>query len=106
MTDRLFRSLLRQPASRQAARRSTCPPRLEHLECRLTPTMLPDGFSETLVATGLPNPTAMALAPDGRIFVDLEGGDVQVIKDGSLLSTPFLHLNVDSAGERGLLGLA
>jgi glucose/arabinose dehydrogenase len=29
-----------------------------------------------------------------------------VFKDGSLLSTPFLHLSVDSADERGLLGVA
>jgi glucose/arabinose dehydrogenase len=30
---------------------------------------LPAGFSETRVATGLSSPTAMAVAPDGRIFV-------------------------------------
>lgn len=106
MIDYLFQSFSRRSASRQASRRSTCPLRLEHLESRLTPTMLPVGFTETLVASGLPTPTAMALAPDGRIFVDLEGGDVRVIKDGNLLATPFLHLNVDSVGERGLLGLA
>jgi glucose/arabinose dehydrogenase len=81
-------------------------PRLEGLEARLTPTSLPDGFSETLVADGLDSPTAMAQAPDGRIFVDQQGGDVRVIKDGALLPTPFLHLDVDSTGERGLLGLA
>jgi glucose/arabinose dehydrogenase len=72
----------------------------------VTPTTLPDGFSETVLATGLPNPTAMALAPDGRVFVNLQQGDVRVIKDGGLLSTPFLHLNVDPDGERGLLGVA
>src|SRR5438270_819420 len=67
---------------------------------------LPDGFSETILATGLSGPTAMAMAPDGRIFVDLQQGDVRVFKDGSVLPTPFLHLNVDSDGERGLLGVA
>ena len=30
---------------------------------------LPAGFSETRVATGLASPTAMAIAPDGRVFV-------------------------------------
>ena len=30
---------------------------------------LPAGFSETRIATGLASPTAMAVAPDGRIFV-------------------------------------
>src|SRR5262245_36062826 len=90
MRDRLFQILLRQPARHRTSRRSTYSPRLEHLEDRVTPTTLPTGFSETVIATGLPGPTAMALAPDGRIFVDLEGGDVRVIKDGNLLDTPFL----------------
>src|SRR5262249_20142010 len=85
---------------------STYSPRLEHLEDRVTPTTLPTGFSETVIATGLPGPTTMALAPDGRIFVDLEGGDVRVIRDGNLLDTPFPHLNVDPTRDRGLLGVA
>ena len=48
----------------------------------------------------------MALAPDGRIFVAQQGGALRVIKGGSLLSTPFVQLNVDAQGERGLLGVA
>ncbi|MDX2030441.1 MAG: hypothetical protein SF339_07220, partial [Blastocatellia bacterium] len=36
--------------------------------------VLPAGFVETQVATGLASPTAMAIAPDGRIFVCLQGG--------------------------------
>jgi glucose/arabinose dehydrogenase len=67
---------------------------------------VPPGFTDTLVAQGMSNPTAMALAPDGRIFVLQQGGSVRVIKNGQLLSTPFLTLNVDSQGERGLLGIA
>ena len=31
---------------------------------------------------------------------------MRVIKTGSLLSTPFVSLTVDSSGERGLLGIA
>ena len=31
---------------------------------------------------------------------------LRVIKNGQLLSTPFVTLNVDSQGERGLLGVA
>src|SRR5262249_18374337 len=34
------------------------------------------------------------------------GGQLRVIKNGSLLATPFLTLTVDSTGERGLLGVA
>ena len=67
---------------------------------------VPTGFMDTLVANGLTNPTAMAFAPDGRLFVCEQGGRLRVIKNGALLSTPFLTVTVDSAGERGLLGIA
>jgi glucose/arabinose dehydrogenase len=67
---------------------------------------LPAGFSESLVASGLSSPTAMQFAPDGRLFVCEQSGHVRVIKDGVLLSTPFVTLPVDSRGERGLLGIA
>src|SRR5688572_7795282 len=67
---------------------------------------LPAGFTETEVATGLSNPTAMEFAPDGRLFVCQQGGQLRVIKNGVLLSMPFLSLTVDSSGERGLLGIA
>jgi glucose/arabinose dehydrogenase len=48
----------------------------------------------------------MEFAPDGRLFVSEQGGSLRVIKDGQMLSQPFLTLNVDSQGERGLLGIA
>jgi glucose/arabinose dehydrogenase len=66
----------------------------------------PANFSQVPVATGLTSPTAMAFAPDGRIFVTQQGGALRVIKNGSLLTPPFVKLTVDSTGERGLLGLA
>ena len=67
---------------------------------------VPAGFTDAVVAAGLTNPTAMALAPDGRIFVCQQNGALRVIKNGALLSTPFLTVTVDSSGERGLLGVA
>jgi glucose/arabinose dehydrogenase len=67
---------------------------------------LPPGFTETLVASGLALPTSMAFAPDGRLFVTLQGGTLRVIKNGVLLTPPFVSLTVDSSGERGLLGVA
>jgi len=67
---------------------------------------LPPGFTETLVANGLASPTAMEFAPDGRLFVCQQGGQLRVIKNGVLLATPFVSLAVDSNGERGLLGIA
>ena len=66
---------------------------------------LPPGFTETSIS-GLSNPTAMEIAPDGRIFVCQQGGSLRVIKNGVLLTTPFLTLSVDANGERGLLGIA
>jgi len=67
---------------------------------------VPAGFAETLVSDGISSPTAMAFAPDGRIFVCEQGGRLRVIKNGALLATPFVTLTVDAAGERGLLGVA
>ena len=67
---------------------------------------LPSGFSETLFASGLSAPTAMAFAPDGRLFVCQQGGLLRVIKNGTLLATPFVTVNTTANGERGLLGIA
>jgi glucose/arabinose dehydrogenase len=67
---------------------------------------LPSGFVETTVASGIVSPTAMAIAPNGRIFVCSQTGALRVIKNGVLLDTPFVTLSVDSVGERGLLGVA
>src|ERR1043166_671773 len=66
---------------------------------------LPMGFTETSV-TGLSAPTAMAVHPDGRIFVCQQGGALRVIRNGVLLATPFVTVTTDSNGERGLLGIA
>jgi glucose/arabinose dehydrogenase len=74
---------------------------------RLRAASLPTGFTETQFGSNLnATPTAMAFAPDGRLFVCLQGGQLRVIKNGSLLPTPFVSLSVSSSGERGLLGVA
>jgi glucose/arabinose dehydrogenase len=66
---------------------------------------VPAGFTDTVIASGLSKPTAMAFAPDGRLFVCEQGGTLRVIKNGALLSTPFVSLTVSALGERGLLGV-
>jgi len=43
---------------------------------------LPSGFVETTVASGIVSPTAMAIAPNGRIFVCSQTGALRVIKNG------------------------
>ena len=68
---------------------------------------LPAGFTETAFGGPLGgSPTAMAFAPDGRLFVCLQGGQLRVIKNGALQAAPFVSLSVNSSGERGLLGVA
>src|SRR5688572_6810843 len=87
--------------SRRARVAATQPPRglAEPLESRVLFSTLPAGFSESTFGSGLHRPTAMAFAPDGRLFVAEQGsggvGRLRVIKNGSLLSTPFVSLNVD-----------
>jgi glucose/arabinose dehydrogenase len=63
-------------------------------------------FTTTLVTSGLNAPTAMAFAPDGRLFVAEQGGRLRVIKNGALLPTEFLSVTTTASGERGLLGIA
>ena len=67
---------------------------------------LPPGFTESTIASGLSSPTAMDFAPDGRLFVCQQNGQLRVIKNDSLLATPFLTVTTDTTGERGLLGVA
>jgi glucose/arabinose dehydrogenase len=66
----------------------------------------PPGFVQVLVSNAISNPTAMAFAPDGRLFVAQQQGALRVIKDGTLLAAPFVSLTVASTGERGLIGVA
>jgi glucose/arabinose dehydrogenase len=66
---------------------------------------LPPGFSETTIAAGLDQPTAIAVAADGRIFVCEQAGRLRVVKADHLLARPFVTLSVD-ARRGGLLGVA
>ena len=53
------------------------------------------------------HPAALALAEDGRVFyTEKDTGQIRVIKDGTLLETPFASVPVNFTGERGLLGIA
>lgn len=62
-----------------------------------------------VVATGLSQPLYLT-APEGdsRLFVLEKTGAVRILSAGTALPTPFLDLSgkIDTAGERGLLGLA
>jgi glucose/arabinose dehydrogenase len=63
------------------------------------------GFRNEVFASGFGSGTAMAFAPDGRLFLCQQDGALRVIKNGQLLGTPFITLPVDASGERGLLGV-
>jgi uncharacterized repeat protein (TIGR03806 family) len=67
---------------------------------------IPAGFAETQIATGL-DPTTMAFAPDGRLFLCEKPGRVRVIKNNALLTTPFVNFTsvVDNVNERGLMSV-
>ncbi len=67
---------------------------------------LPSGFAESRFAYPLTAPTAMTFAPDGRLFVLQQGGQIRVVKNGALLPTPFATVDTDMQGEHGLVGIA
>ena len=62
------------------------------------------------VASGLRNMTNMAHAGDARIFVTGQNGQIWIIEDGAVRSTPFLDVSartdLTDATERGLLDIA
>src|SRR6266446_6337198 len=71
-------------------------------------------LSLKIIAEGLEAPIGMAVANDGsnRLFVIEQEGKIRIVKDGKLLSQPFLDItsHVDHGSsmysEKGLLGLA
>jgi len=71
----------------------------------ISAAVLPPGFTEVQVATGLTNATAMSFSPDGRLFVCQQAGALRVISNGTLLATPFTTVATSATGERGLLGV-
>ncbi len=70
----------------------------------LASSKLPDGFIEERIVTGL-DPTAMRIAPDGRLFITEKNGRVRIVENGELLEDPFITFEVDNFNERGLGGI-
>lgn len=70
---------------------------------------LPEGFQETVVFSGLTQPTAVAFASDGRVFVAEKSGLIKVfdnLSDRSPTIFADLRTKVHNYWDRGLLGLA
>jgi len=65
---------------------------------------------DQVIASGFSRPVQVTHAGDGsgRLFVVEQVGRIKIIKNGSVLSTPFLNIEslVSCCSERGLLGLA
>lgn len=103
----MFRNWLRgrRTAARRPTRRAPFLPTLEQLEGRTVPSVVPAGFVEATIPAHLTAPTNMEFAPDGRLFVLEQAGNVKLVRpEGSTFTA--LGLTVDSRGERGLLGIA
>jgi glucose/arabinose dehydrogenase len=67
---------------------------------------LPKGFARVNISAGsLRRPTAIAIAPDGRIFVTLQAGQIYIVKNNKLVSVPLIKIPTNSAGEGGLTGI-
>jgi glucose/arabinose dehydrogenase len=64
------------------------------------------GFSSEPVVTGLAQPMDFAIAPDGRMLVATKEGAVRVVRDGVLLETPLVKVEVNTLGDRGLTAIA
>jgi glucose/arabinose dehydrogenase len=70
---------------------------------------LPTGFRDSVVLSGLTNPTVLQFAPDGRIFVGQKNGVIKVFQsltDTSPVTVADLSAEVDDYWDRGLLGMA
>ena len=67
-------------------------------------TLLP-GFTDTVVDTGYTTPSALGIAPDGRIFVAEQAGNVWIVINGVRTAQPFVTLPADSTGDRGVTGI-
>jgi glucose/arabinose dehydrogenase len=70
---------------------------------------LPTGFQETVVFSGLTNPTVVRFSPDGRVFVAEKSGLIKVFDnfaDPSPTVFADLSTNVHNFWDRGLLGFA
>jgi len=68
----------------------------------------PSGFEERTVVSGLTGPTAIAYAPDGRMFVIEKEGRLKVVPPGGSTATTVADISsvVNSYWDRGLLGIA
>src|SRR6266487_2564468 len=74
-----------------------------------TTTAVQPGFSESVVFSGLTEPTAVRFSPDGRVFVAEKSGLIKVfdsVRDKTPTVFADLRTQVYNFDDRGLLGIA
>lgn len=75
--------------------------------------IMPMGFTDELLATGLNHPTAISFAPTGRVFVAEQRGIVKtwpnyaaLVANDAPVTSVDIQSSVDNYWDRGLLGMA
>ncbi len=68
----------------------------------------PPNFSDVRIADQIFSPTSLAMAEDGRLFVNTDAGQILIIENDRLLGTPALDIRsqVDDFADRGLFNMA
>ena len=75
--------------------------------CGTRAAEVPSGFVAETIVRDINAATALAIAPDGRVFFAEQTGALRIWKDDHLLHEPALDLNkrLDTYWERGLIGI-
>jgi glucose/arabinose dehydrogenase len=87
---------------------ATCIPTSGQKAQAVGEVFLPDGDGVRVEAwvSNLEIPWSLVFLPDGRALVSERPGRIRLIKDGVLQKEPYARLEVNHAGEGGLMGLA
>jgi|GEM_PF-1767788 len=67
---------------------------------------LPAGATIQTVLSNMNNPVALAFDHQGRLFYTEKSGAVRLFANGNLQERPVISFDVETNGERGLLGIA
>ena len=68
----------------------------------------PPNFVEKMIDSSLISPAGMDFAPDGRLFIGQQKGQIRLVKNDTMRTTNVLNIQakVDYNTERGLMGIA
>ncbi|MFN0204978.1 MAG: PQQ-dependent sugar dehydrogenase [Planctomycetota bacterium] len=73
----------------------------------ITTGLLPFGFQETTIVSGLSESTVIEFLPDGRMLIGERDGTIWILQNGSSTLQLLIQINASTtSGERGLTGIA